>query len=483
MFRINPKSESIHNIPQSQGVSLARRLDSVRENLNKIGSLGKNEERFNRSTSPDDSTPDSLRIAISSPELQQLQKSIKGDPANATHIIQGYIASGLLAHEHNLTFIMPRNLKEIVCTNDLRNPTLAPQTWSASPIFKIASKAAWRIQKKLGIPYLSIFSNFRLYDACLQCLPGHDLVYERNSLYRNGVAMACKKLRIPYILYFEADEILEYDIMGKPITGVLRWRAKELIRYNLKAADKIICVSNQGKSHLVNNWRIPAEKIVVFPNAVDLQRFRPNSEEGYVVRESLGVEHNPLILFVGRFYEWHDVTTLLDAIAKVVVTHPDAHLILVGDGSQQEAMVQYSIGLGINHKVRFTGLVPHTEVPSIMAAADIAVVPYPRMEHDLWLSPLKMFEYMASGTAVIASEMGQIRNVIKTGKNGLLVPPGDASALGAAIIKLIDNPKLRSQLGEQARQDMVKNYSWKHYILRLENLFNTVIADQHNDDK
>lgn len=420
----------------------------------------------------------SLRIAICPPEFQPLQQAMNGEKADATYIIQRYIAVGLLARGHSLTFVAPPNLDDVVCTSDPRRLKLAPRTWSASRWFNLISRNTWRVQRWLGMPYLNVFSNYRLFDACLQCLPGHDVVYERNGLFKFGVAMACKQLKLPYVLYVEADDIQESDFMGKPITGLLRWRAGEAIRYNLNAADCIICVSEPLKIHLTTNWGVPAEKIVVFPNVADVERFRPDPEVRAKVRASLGVDTNPLIIFVGNFYQWHDVATLLYAFAQALVAHPDARLVLVGDGAQRQVMWQRAADLGLSHAVQFTGLVAHAEVPRFMAAADIAVVPYPPMKQELWLSPLKLFEYMASGTAVIASRTGQIVDVVQDGRNGLLVPPGDASAMGIALQRLIDDSALRARLGRQAREDAVRKHSWENYISHLERLFAAVIADQ-----
>ena len=428
--------------------------------------------------SPASSSLGQLHVAICPPELKPLQSVMRGEPADATYILQGYIVRGLQARGHKLTFVAPRNLEEIVCTSDLQTPRLAPQTWSASRWFNLASKASWHVQRWLGVPYLNVFSSYRLFDACLQCLPGHDVVYERNGLYKMGVAMACKQLGLPYVLFVEADEILEHDYMGKPITGMLRWRAKKMFQYNLNAADCVICVSEQSKGHLVTEWGVPEEKVAVFPNGVDVERFRPYPEARCEVRASLGIDANLLTLFVGSFYQWHDVATLLDAFAQVVAAYPDARLVLAGDGSQRQAMMQRAADIGLGDAVQFTGLVAHAEVPRLMAAADIAVVPYPPMKHNLWLSPLKLFEYLASGTAVIASAVGQLTEVIQDGSNGLLVPPGDAPAMAAALQRLIGDPALRARLGQQARQDAVQKHSWAHYVARLECLYAAVIAGQ-----
>ena len=124
---------------------------------------------------------------------------MRGEPESATYIIQGYIAKGLQARGHGLTFVAPLSPDDIVCASDIQRPERAPQSWSASSWFNLSSKASWQIQRWLGVPYLNMFSNYRLYDACLKCLPGQDLVYERNGLFKYGVAMACKRLRLPYV--------------------------------------------------------------------------------------------------------------------------------------------------------------------------------------------------------------------------------------------------------------------------------------------
>ena len=407
-----------------------------------------------------------------------MQRAMNGGTADATYIIQKDIAERLQDRGHALTIVAPDELNEVVCTQDPAEPAFVPRTWSASRWFDTTSKVSWHLQDGLGIPYLNVFSNYRRYDACLQCLPGHDLVYERNGLYNAGVAMACKQLDLPYVLFVEADEILEHDYMGKPITGLLRRRAKNIFRNNLHAADSVICVSGQLKNHLVSNWDVPVEKVVVFANAVDIERFRPYPETRAETRAALKVGENPLIIFVGSFYEWHDVSTLLDAFAQVSESHPEARLVLVGDGEQRQNMEQHVDDLGIRHVVQFTGLVARERIPRLMSTADIAAAPYPKLDHELWLSPLKLYEYMASGTVVVASEGGQIKEVIKDGRNGLLVAPGDVAAMSAALSGLIGNPELRAQLGQQARADVEQKNSWDDYILRLERFFSAVIAGQ-----
>ena len=410
-----------------------------------------------------------MKIAHCLPDHHWIDEMRGENPKDAAHIQQKYIADGLRACGHSITWIAPEGLEDVY-VSDVRATKPVTRTWTTSWWFDILGRTVWKIQQLFCIPYLNFFSNLRRYDACLQVLPSHDVVFERNGLYNSGVAMACKKLGLPYVMFFDADQIAEMDFMGKPLKGLLRWRAGNLLRCNLDVARRIICVSNIAKKHLMNAWDVPLDKLIVLPNAVDIKRFKPDPELGAQTRASLHLMNHPLLVFVGSFYQWHDVVTLLKAFALVLTTHSDARLLLVGDGTEREVMMKLSQDLGLEHAAHFTGLVSHAEVVSYVNTADIAVVPVPDMKQEMWLSPMKLFEYMASGKAVVASAMGQIKDVIKDGKNGLLVPAGDEMALANAINNLIDDIALRSRLGKRARENAVQNHSWEQYISRLENV-------------
>ncbi|MBK9925979.1 MAG: glycosyltransferase family 4 protein [Anaerolineales bacterium] len=421
------------------------------------------------------------RIVLGVPEWEPFHQVMMGQPADATYVIQGNLSKGLMARGHSLLFSAPNGVDDFIFTSDPQETKIALRTWSANSLFTLVSKLVWRIQKLFGIPYLNFFSNYRFYDAALQNLKDVDVIYERNGLYNYGLAMASKRLKLSYVIFFEADQIMELDIMNKPITGLLRWRANQILRYNLNTADCVICVTDAGKRHLVAKWNIPAKKIVVFPNAVHVDRFKPDVDARGQIRQSLGMKDEPMVMFVGNFFHWHDVTTLLKAFASTLKTCPDARLVLVGDGEHKAEMMKFASDIGLDHAVKFTGIVPHAEVPRYIASADIAVVPYPPMQQEMWLSPLKLFEYMSSGKAVVASAVGQIVDVLQDGKNGLLVSPGDAVAMSSALIKLIQDPNLRLKLGTQAREDAVQKFSWESYLTRLERIFNAIIARQPVD--
>jgi glycosyltransferase involved in cell wall biosynthesis len=419
-----------------------------------------------------------MKIALGVPEWEPFEAAMRGEPADATYVIQANLSQGLKARGHSLVFIGPKGPEDFIFTAEPCEPRVGLRTWSAGRPFHWTSKLSWKVQQWLRIPYLNVFSNYRFYDAALQSLGNVDVVYERNGLYSAGLAMAAKRLKLPYVIFVEADQIMELDIMGKPLTGLLRWRANHLFRYNLHAADSILCVTEAGKRRLMSKWKVRAEKILVFPNAVYVDRFKPDRSARAQVRASLGMNLEPMIVFVGNFFHWHDVSTLLKAFAAARRDCSEARLVLVGEGERRAEVMKQASELGLDHALRFTGIVPHSEVPRYMAAADIAVVPYPDMQQEMWLSPLKLFEYMSSGKAIVASAVGQIVEIVEDGRNGVLVPPGDVSAMSRAFVHLIRDVDLCSKLGAQAREDAILKYSWDGYFSRLERVFTAVIAHQ-----
>ncbi len=416
-----------------------------------------------------------LRLILSLPDLRQMHKVGRGEISDATYIIQQHIAKGMTQRGHRVHLFGPYGEEPAVHGDYPGDLTRVPRNWSESLVFRAASSASWRCQRRAGVPYLNVFSNARLLDSCLRCFPGHDVVYERNALYRSAAARACKWLGIPYVLYFEADDILEHDVMGAPLRGMLRWRARQTARYNLTSADRVVCVSEQLRTHLIEKWSVPAGKVVVFPNSADTHAFAPNEDSRATVRAALGIGARPLIVFVGAFYVWHATATLIHAFAQVRKSHPDAFLVLVGDGAQREAMVDEAQRCGIMDSAKFTGMVPHDEIPRWLAAADIGVVPYPVLQHEVWLSPLKLFEYMASGIAIVASGVGQIPSILRNGETGLITDPGSVDSVVRALLRFLGDRQLRLRCGERARAEAVANYSWENYCARLEDLLREAV--------
>ena len=181
------------------------------------------------------------------------------------------------------------------------------------------------------------------------------------------------------------------------------------------------------------------------------------------------------IAYAGHLYAWKGVDVLLEAIARL----PEVRGLIVGGHGQEPDLARLRAlakELRIEDRVTFTGYLPPSAVASQLARADIVALPNPASAISTHsTSPLKLFEYMAAGKAIVASRLPSLGEVLTDEVNALLVTPGDADALAGGIRRLVNDPALRARLGGAAR-DAVAEYSWDRRAERLEILFNDVLA-------
>ena len=300
----------------------------------------------------------------------------------------------------------------------------APLGISGTGSFKFFEKVVRHLQKLSPVPYFAFFDLYRFYEACYRSLANYDVCHEHNGLFCAGAALASKQLNVPYVLTVSAEPLFERELGGRPLKGLHRWVAAKEAEFTYRAADKIICVSEPAKRDLVRNWGVDADKIVVMPNGVDVNLFHPGCDPK-PVRKALGLENAPVIGFVGGFQAWHGLDLLIESFSHILEVIPQAKLLLVGDGRARPLVDRKIAECGVGAQVIITGFVPQEQVPEMLAAVDVAVIPYPQLPKELWFSPLKLYEYMAAGKAIVASRSGQIDEVLVDGCTGLLVEPGN----------------------------------------------------------
>jgi glycosyltransferase involved in cell wall biosynthesis len=188
-------------------------------------------------------------------------------------------------------------------------------------------------------------------------------------------------------------------------------------------------------------------------------------------------DHRPIVAYAGHLYAWKGVDLLLRALAQV----PGVDGTIVGGHEREPDLARLrslSATLGLGARVTFTGQVSPPEVPAWLAAADILVLPNPASAISTHAtSPLKLFEYMAAGRAIVASDLPSIREVLTDDRTALLVEPGSPDAIAAAIRRLAADGVLRARLGAAA-QAAVEEYSWSRRAERLEALFTSVLAER-----
>ncbi len=210
----------------------------------------------------------------------------------------------------------------------------------------------------------------------------------------------------------------------------------------------------------------------------DVAAFQSNYNS-QTIRKSLGLTTEPVVLWVGGFYPWHDLSLLLESFNLILKRRPDARLVLVGDGQTRASVGDMIMKTGLGHAVIMTGAIAHSQVPEMLSIADVAAVPSPSITASLGGTgtPLKLFEYMAAGKAIVATALEEATEVIRHGYNGILVDAGDAGTFAEATLNLINDPQERLRLGQNAREQAVKQFSWEHYTTRLEEIYFSVLGN------
>lgn len=284
-----------------------------------------------------------------------------------------------------------------------------------------------------------------------------ELVYERYSLWGTSGVTLARELQIPLLLEVNAplsDEQAEHRGL------VLAETARGLERLVLRAADQLIAVSDAIERWLVASGVEPA-RVMVIPNAVDMSRWENTEGKRRELRSWLGIAGASVIGFVGTLKPWHGTATLIRAVAYLHRRGLKPRLLVVGDGPERPGLQELAECEGIAHAMLFAGAVPHEHVPAYVAAMDVAVAPYDRAD-NFYFSPLKLFEYMASGRPVVAADVGQVRDFVRHGETGWLYPPGNVQALADGIAALLNDAGRAVALGHAARSLVASEHTWRH---------------------
>jgi glycosyltransferase involved in cell wall biosynthesis len=286
-----------------------------------------------------------------------------------------------------------------------------------------------------------------------------DLIYERYSLCAVAGSLVARRLGVPHFLEVNAPLAEEEARFRGLRLGAL---TRRLERWILRRADRVIVVSSALAAH-ARRLGVPDERILTLPNAVDPRRFRRDLD-GSAVRARHDLNGSFVVGFSGTLKPWHGVHHLVGALATLAAEEPRAHLLLIGDGPERERIAAQAARLGLADRVCFTGNVGHAEMGEHLAACDVLVAPYGRLDNH-WFSPLKVAEYRAVGRPVVASAIGQLAETLDETRGVCLVPPEDEASLAAALVTLAREPDRRATLGRAAAD--TSDWTWEALARRL----------------
>jgi glycosyltransferase involved in cell wall biosynthesis len=205
--------------------------------------------------------------------------------------------------------------------------------------------------------------------------------------------------------------------------------------------------------------------VAVVPNGVDVHLFAELPERA-AARRFLGLPADrSLIGFAGSLRPWHGLEVVVEALAEL----PSAVLAVAGEGDVRIGLEKRAGELGVADRVLWTEQLPHHLIPGFLAALDVAVLPYPALARFSF-SPLKLYEYLAAGVPVVASDLGQIRSVLDGGRLGTLVRPGDPSALAEGIHRVLGDPIGAGEVAAAGRRVALREHSWEQRARALSDL-------------
>ena len=234
-----------------------------------------------------------------------------------------------------------------------------------------------------------------------------------------------------------------------PVPAAQIARHARIDRRLYEQADAIVCVTRSLADLLAGTFG-PRPKVHVVRSGVTIPP------------EPIRREPGKGIIYAGQLYPWKGVDVLVRAMARL----PDATLEIIGglpyepDAARLQALAG---SIGLAERVRFYPFVPPGELPARLSRAAVAAVPLPdNLYNRVFTSPLKIFEAMAVGIPIVASDLPAIREVIRDGENGILVPPGDPEALAAGLDRVLGDPALGESIARQARKD-VEAYAWDRH--------------------
>lgn len=298
-----------------------------------------------------------------------------------------------------------------------------------------------------------------------------DFVYHRYSLHNYVGPALRKRYRVPYVCEYNGSFVWMNRHWGKrPL--YLERLAERIEMLNLRAADLVVVVS-RAMADEVEARGIAPEKVLVNPNGVDLEIYHPGVS-GTAVRQRYGLGDKVVVGFIGTFGAWHGAEQLPRAAAHLkqrglLGGDRPLHFLLIGDGEKMPEVRRIIEEHGLQESFTLTGRVPQTEGPAHLAACDILASPHvPNPDGSPFFgSPTKLFEYMAMGRAIVASDLDQIGEVLDHGETAWLVQPGDSLALAAGIEALMRDEALRSAIGAKAHEEARARYTWDAHTRRI----------------
>ena len=301
-------------------------------------------------------------------------------------------------------------------------------------------------------------------------------VLHAHSPALNGLAalQAAKKFNLPVVYECRAfweDAAVDH---GTSKEMGLRYRVTRALESKVFREATAVTTICEGLRQDIVDRGIPAEKVTVIPNAVDIEHFNVGEQANPEMQDKLGLSGKTVLGFIGSFYAYEGIPLLLEAMPNMVASNPDLRLLLVGGGPQEELIKSKVVELGLQDVVVMTGRVPHSEVQDYYNLVDVFIYPRLSMRLTDLVTPLKPLEAMAQGKLVIASNVGGHQELISHGENGSLFQADNPNELASAVLALLGGKESWSVMRANGRKFVEDERNWANSVSRYQKIYRDI---------
>ncbi len=274
---------------------------------------------------------------------------------------------------------------------------------------------------------------------------------------------------------WDDNEYAIYKASVHPYSKVMAFFIKTLEEVLPLLVDTVSVASDELKLFAL---KLGVEKRRIFdaPVGADLNKFGKNTDSEKI-RKKYVPSGEPLVAYLGQLNGAQYTDLFIEAVSIIKKAGKKAKFLIIGSGTRFKRLKAYARKLKVNDILTFVGAISHEDVPHYLAASDVAVACFEDNEITRCKSPLKVVEYLASGKAIVASAVGEVRVMLDS--CGVLVKPGSSKALADGIISLLDNPKLMAELGIKARKRSEEIYNWPAVAKNLERAYKQAAILHH----
>jgi glycosyltransferase involved in cell wall biosynthesis len=335
------------------------------------------------------------------------------------------------------------------------SPKAMSPTHQATRLMKLVSKLPEPLFELAELAY-NLVAGWRIL-AYLRRLPDVSFMYERYSLFMFAPVLIARWRKLTVILEVN-DSATVVRVRPLFFSGL----AMAIERWVFRKASGLVFVSTIFRDRALQAHARMAPAIVT-PNAANIEKFSFTARQRDDARAKWKLEGHVVCGYLGAFVPWHAIDQFVYRIADRLKANPHLKLMLVGDGATFPEVAAFVRERGLEDQVILSGRVPHDEVPGLLAAMDMAILP----SAGDYTSPVKLFEFMACGVPPVAPDFSPIQEVLVANETGWMFPAGDIDAAATAVLERSRKIDELRRVGAAARAYVAEKRQWRHNITQL----------------